>query len=251
MPISIKCPSCSVKLALADDRAGTTMDCPKCDTSITVPKRNREPEPVEDDEPDEKPISKQGTKRRKKNTLVVAIIGGGIALVMLLACAGVGGWYFFLRDNPKIAYEEFADSMRDRKYDKAWDRVDSKTQSEFNLIVTNAKAAPLISQDILRFLGGSADGKTGKDLFVAMVADIRQDDAEGKNSYNLPPKPAKFVSVASSTVTDDRGSVTINRADGTTETLGCIRESGKWRIRFSEKANSDGKNPASQKSKSR
>lgn len=33
----VNCPSCSVRITLNYDRAGTTLECPKCDRSICVP----------------------------------------------------------------------------------------------------------------------------------------------------------------------------------------------------------------------
>lgn len=37
MPIVLLCPGCMTRLTLRDDRAGTTVDCPQCETAITVP----------------------------------------------------------------------------------------------------------------------------------------------------------------------------------------------------------------------
>ena len=37
MAIVVLCPSCSVRLTLGDDRAGTTFECPKCNNPMSVP----------------------------------------------------------------------------------------------------------------------------------------------------------------------------------------------------------------------
>lgn len=37
MAISLLCPSCGVKLTLDDDRAGKTLECPRCNATMSVP----------------------------------------------------------------------------------------------------------------------------------------------------------------------------------------------------------------------
>jgi hypothetical protein len=37
MPITLLCPGCKTRLTVGDDRAGTTFNCPKCSTAISVP----------------------------------------------------------------------------------------------------------------------------------------------------------------------------------------------------------------------
>lgn len=37
MPIVILCPKCKTRLTLGDDRAGTTLECPRCDGPLSIP----------------------------------------------------------------------------------------------------------------------------------------------------------------------------------------------------------------------
>lgn len=37
MAIILRCPGCSTRLTIDDDRAGTVFDCPNCDSAINVP----------------------------------------------------------------------------------------------------------------------------------------------------------------------------------------------------------------------
>lgn len=45
MPIALLCPSCKVRLTLGDDRAGHTINCPRCSAGITVPLPTSSPHP--------------------------------------------------------------------------------------------------------------------------------------------------------------------------------------------------------------
>jgi hypothetical protein len=46
MAVVILCPACGVRLTLGDDRAGTTLPCPICETAISVPVRESSPRPA-------------------------------------------------------------------------------------------------------------------------------------------------------------------------------------------------------------
>ncbi len=45
MPIIIFCPGCNTRLTLGDDRAGETIECPRCDAAITIPAMMPPPPP--------------------------------------------------------------------------------------------------------------------------------------------------------------------------------------------------------------
>jgi hypothetical protein len=76
MSIVVQCPSCNIRLTLCDDRAGTTLRCPKCEGDITVPvpasspttpsleRTPPPPLPAPVPSPIEKPVEK--TWRRRK-----------------------------------------------------------------------------------------------------------------------------------------------------------------------------------------
>lgn len=66
MAIVVVCPGCSVRLTLGDDRAGTTLECPKCDSPMRVPGASLPSPVVIDYVPDKAPEDEPPIRRQKK-----------------------------------------------------------------------------------------------------------------------------------------------------------------------------------------
>ena len=81
--------------------------------------------------------------------------------------------------------------------------------------------------------GAKYKDKKGKELFVAVVADSK--DNPEKRLFGVVGK--EKPKVESSTVDADgkSGSVVIKTADGKTETVPCVKEDGKWRVSITSK----------------
>ena len=93
MPISLSCPECAKPLRVKDESAGKKIRCPSCETIILVPDPNTRPlkpkAPIvpRDEEEDEIPARKAGTKGRKpvrkakgsKTGLIIGLSAGGLA----------------------------------------------------------------------------------------------------------------------------------------------------------------------------
>jgi hypothetical protein len=77
MAITITCPSCSIRLTLDDDRAGTTFECPKCYEALTLPtlstlslppEASPTPAPEPEPQPPKSPSRKlRGRSRRSRD----------------------------------------------------------------------------------------------------------------------------------------------------------------------------------------
>lgn len=94
MPIALLCPNCKVRLTLADDRAGETLECPKCETPLTVP-LPAPPAPTPRPVPIPPPLPRtptapgdSGPTGKRSGTRWP--LWGGIAVVSLLLVAFVG-----------------------------------------------------------------------------------------------------------------------------------------------------------------
>lgn len=83
MSIVLLCPSCGTRLTMGDDRAGETIDCPRCDSSITVPIVSHSSRPrttsLPYPSPEENSVKSCGGRspcRANAKTLLCFIVGG-------------------------------------------------------------------------------------------------------------------------------------------------------------------------------
>ena len=98
MPIAISCPECSARIRVADESAGKSVRCPKCQTRMEVP----QPESAADDEQEEERPAKVRKKKRRKKTTgsgSTRLLIGGLAVVALIGVCFVVFW-FGLRKKP-------------------------------------------------------------------------------------------------------------------------------------------------------
>jgi len=170
----------------------------------------------DDDDEDDRPVKKKTKKGKKgkpaKNKMMLFMILGGVALLGLMSCAGIGGWYFFLRDSPEIAVKSMISASESKNYGKIYDIMDNSTRS---LISSAAK------------MGNKYPGKSDRDTFIAIMKEA-EDKNGGKSELSLN-KDGKPI-VEGSTITGDTATVTVKFPTGRTETIRCIKQDGSWRI---------------------
>jgi hypothetical protein len=141
--------------------------------------------------------------------------------LLLFLCGGgaIGGYFLFFNDSPKVAFEDFVNAAEKKDGAKMWDRMDKKSQDEMGKFMELAKMGSE---------GAKYKDKSGKELFVAVVADSKDKPDKGMfGSINKDKPVVDSYSVASD---GKSGSVIFKTADGKTETMPCVKEDGRWRV---------------------
>ncbi len=102
MAIVVLCPSCSIRLTLGDDRAGTTFECPKCNNPMSVPPDpSHRPDPLpptvppSEDTKADRPMRKRrrhdegGDKERRRPFRKIEEKGALVVISWILIVAGL------------------------------------------------------------------------------------------------------------------------------------------------------------------
>ena len=181
---------------------------------------------VEDEAP-RKTKKKKSKKKPEADKKKLLIIGGAIAGVLLtFGCISLVAYFVFFNggprtaaDSPKIAYLDYVSAMKAQDGERIWERMDRDTQDgtlkEYEAI---AKSEP----DPEKY-----KGKTGKALFIAMLAaDNKQTNIRQIDSSLMPV-------VLSQTIDGTVGTVTLKMPSGPNVTIHCIQEDGRWKLQLS------------------
>ncbi len=117
------------------------------------PKKKRTPSRDDDDDDDDR-----GSKSKPKKggaLKIVLIVGGILGFLGCLGCGGVGYYIYSAVSGPKAALMAFSIDMKAKRYGEAYERLDQETKNSFETLDNKRKY----------------QGKTGKDLFTAMLND--------------------------------------------------------------------------------
>jgi hypothetical protein len=165
---------------------------------------------------DDRPRKKTKKKGGMSTGLIVGLLGG------LLAVAGLVVALVFLLGGPgtpKKAFENLAKAAENKDWAAVYDGIDKKS---LDMVM------PLLT--MFSGFDPKFQGKTGKDLFVAVL----KESENKKNGLTSDLPISSKVSVLSEEVTGDRATLRVRDDKGKEESLVMVKEDGKWKLSFAE-----------------
>ena len=183
-----------------------------------TPKKKRKPV-ARDDDDDEDDDDTLKRKRKKKGGLPKPLLIGGaiVALLMFCGCGGFALHYFTgIGNSPKTAVEEFVAAEEKGDGALVWVSMCKESQGIMLKYCDLRKAQPD---------GAKYKSLQGRELFTAVFADMKTN----KRSIRLSHNKGKPTVLSYSTIVEI-ASVEAKFPDGSSDTIMCRREEGRWRV---------------------